>query len=204
MNAIRIALVALLAAGAAVAVLLAADARSWRAAFAHGDAAYAATPSRASWLPGTHVGGAAERLLGTADDLQVRRALQLYVDASKLRLRLDNAVEVESARARAQDELERVARAHDRQRASQALTLLGVLAFRAAASGGAQSEVDAAISDFTDALRADPSNEVAAYDLELLLRRTAARGSRNAPGQGSGFGPSGRRGGGGGQAGNGY
>ena len=79
-----------------------------------------------------------------------------------------------------------------------------MLAFRAAASGGAQSEVDAAISDFTDALRADPSNEDAAYDLELLLRRIGVRGSRNAPGQGSGFGPSGRRGGGGGQAGNGY
>jgi hypothetical protein len=204
MTALRIALVALLAAGAVAMALLADDVGSWRSAIARGDAVYAATPSSALWSPGTRVGGTAELLLGTGDDLRLRRALQLYVDVSKLRLRLDNAVEVETARARAQDALERVARAHDRRSASQALTLLGILAFRAAAAGGAQSQVDAAIADFTDALRADRGNEQAAYDLELLLRRIAAHGSRTAPGQGSGFGRSGRRGGGGGQAGNGY
>jgi hypothetical protein len=80
MNAIRSALVALLAAGAIVALLLAADARSSRGALAHGDAVYAATPSRASWLASTHFGSAAERLLGTADDLVAR--CELYVDAS--------------------------------------------------------------------------------------------------------------------------
>jgi len=204
MTALRIAVVALLAAGAVVVALLAADVRSWRNALTGGDAVYAATPSRASWSPRTRVGGIAEALLGTGDDLRLRRALQLYVDASKLRLRLDNAVEVESARARAQDALERAARGDDRQGASQALTLLGILAFRAAAAGGAQSQVDAAIADFTDALRADTGNEQAAYDLELLLRRIAVHGSRTAPGQGNGFGRGGLKGGGGGQAGNGY
>jgi uncharacterized membrane protein YgcG len=204
MTAVRAALAVLLAAGAVVAVLLAGDVRSWRDALAAGDAAYVATPSRASWVPHTRVGGAAEGLVGTGDDVRLRRALQFFVDASKLHLRLDNAVEVESAHARAQDALEGVARGRDGQRASQALTLLGILAYRAAAAGGARSEVDAAISDFTDAVRADPNNENAAYDLELLLRRIAANGSRSAPGQGNGFGRGGRRGGGGGQPGNGY
>jgi hypothetical protein len=87
---------------------------------------------------------------------------------------------------------------------SQVLTLLGILAYRASASGGAQSQVDAAISDFTDAVRADPANMGAAFDLELLLRLTAARGSRIEPGQGGGFGRTGRRGAGSGQPGSGY
>jgi hypothetical protein len=203
-TALRVALAGLLAAGAVIAALVATDVRSWPAALSRGDAVYAETPSRAAWLPSTRIGGTAEALLGTGDDLRLRRALQLYVDASKLHLRLDNAVAVESARARAQDGLERVARAHDRRRASQALTLLGILAFRASAAGGTQSATDAAISDFTDGVRADPGNEDAAYDLELLLRRIAAHGTRSTPGQGSGFGRSGRRGGGGGQPGSGY
>jgi len=143
-------------------------------------------------------------LLGVRDDLQLRDALQRYIDASKLHLRLDNALTVESARARAQDALEQVSHARDPQRVSQVLTLLGILAYRASASGGAQSQVDAAISDFTDAVRDDPANEQAAYDLELLLRLTAARGSRVEPGQGGGFGRTGRRGAGGGQPGSGY
>jgi hypothetical protein len=126
------------------------------------------------------------------------------VNASKLHLRLDNATDVETARGRAQDVLERVARAHDPAWASEAETLLGVLAFRASSAGGAQSQVDAAISDFTDAVRTDPSNADAAFDLELLLRLTAAHGTRVQPGQGGGFGRTGHRGAGAGQPGSGY
>jgi tetratricopeptide (TPR) repeat protein len=199
----RIAAAALLAAGAAAAGLLAADVHAWRSSLGAGDRAYATTPSRAEWQPDTRLGGAAESLLGTADDLASRHALQLYVDASKLRLRLDNALEVEGARARAQDALEPLARGRGRS-ASQALTLLGILAFRSSASGGAQSQVDAALSDFTDAVRLDPANEDAAFDLELLLRLTAAHGSRVENGEGGGFGQAGRHGATGGRSGSGY
>lgn len=201
---IRIVLAALLAAGAVVAVLLANDVRTVDSALRDGDVVYAATPSRASWSVSTTIGGAAESLLGAGDDVAFRRALQQYVDASKLRLRLDNAVDVESARGRAQDSLERLARNEPSPRTSQALTLLGVLAFRASASGATQSQVDAAISDFTDAVRADPGNVDAAFDLELLLRLTTAHGTRVEPGQGGGFGRTGRHGAGGGQPGSGY
>lgn len=201
---LRLALAALLAAGAALAALLAADVRSWGSSLPAGDAVYAATPSRASWRPSTRLDGAAEALLGVGGDLQLREALQRYVNASKLRLRLDNAAEVEAARARAEDALARVARSSDPRRAAQALTLLGVLAFRESASGGAQSQVDAALTDFADAARAYPAAEDPAYDLELLLRLSEARGLRVEPGQGSGFGRSGRRGAGSGQPGSGY
>ena len=204
MTSARLSLAALLVALAIVSALLAGDVRAWRSSLAAGDAAYAATPSRAGWSPHTRLGGTSEALLGIHDDVQLRKALQSYVDASKLHLRLDNALAVESARARAQDALERVSRGRDSRRMSQALTLLGILAYRASASGGAQSQVDAAISDFTDAVRTDPANTEAAYDLELLLRLTAARGSRVEPGQGGGFGRTGHRGAGGGQPGSGY
>jgi tetratricopeptide (TPR) repeat protein len=145
-----------------------------------------------------------ESLLGVGDDVAARQALQQYVEATKLHLRLDNAVDVESARGRAQDALEQIARTGDPRRRAQALTLLGILAFRAAASGGTQNQFDAALSDFSDAVRADPGNADAAYDLELLLRLTLAHGSRFEPGQGGGFGRTGRRGAGGGQPGTGY
>jgi hypothetical protein len=201
---IRVVLAALLAAGAVVTALLAHDVRTVDSALRDGDVVYAATPSRASWSASTTIGGAAESLLGAGDDVVFRQALQQYVDASKLRLRLDNAVDVESARGRAQDLLERLARNEPSPRTSQALTLLGVLAFKASASGATQSQVDAAISDFTDAVRADPGNVDAAFDLELLLRLTTAHGTRVEPGQGGGFGRTGRHGAGGGQPGSGY
>jgi hypothetical protein len=204
MTPLRLSLAAVLAVLAVLTALLAGDVRAWRTALAGGDAVYVASPSRASWAPDTRLGNMSEALLGVRDDVQLRHALQLYVDAAKLHLRLDNAVDVESARARAQDALEQASHARDPRRVSQVLTLLGILAYRAAAAGGAQSQVDAAISDFTDAVRADPADDQAAYDLELLLQLTAAHGSRVEPGQGGGFGRTGHRGAGGGQAGNGY
>jgi hypothetical protein len=204
MTTVRVSLAVALVALAVLAAVLAGDVRAWRSSLAAGDVAYAATPSRASWKANAKLGGVSEALLGVRDDVQLRDALQRYIDASKLHLRLDNALSVESARARAQDALEQVSHANDPPRVSQVLTLLGILAYRASASGGAQSQVDAAISDFTDAVRADPANMEAAFDLELLLRLTAARGSRVEPGQGGGFGRTGRRGAGGGQPGSGY
>ena len=204
MTPVRVSLAAVFVALAVLAALLAGDVRAWHTSITAGDAAYAVTPSRTSWTVDARLGSASERLLGIRDDVQLRNALQQYVDASKLHLRLDNALTVESARARAQDALEQISQARGPQRVSQVLTLLGILAYRASASGGTQSQVDAAISDFTDAVRADPANMEAAYDLELLLRLTAARGSRIEPGQGGGFGRTGRRGAGGGQPGSGY
>lgn len=193
----------MLAALAVLVALASADVGSVRSALAGGDAVYAAAPAQASWTGGTSLGGLAQALLGTRDDVLLRQGLRQYVLAARLHLRLDNAVEVETARARAQDALELVSRDRD-SRASQALTLLGILAYEASASGGATSQLDAAISDFTDALRQDPENASAAYDLELLLRATIARGSRVEPGQSGGFGRTGRRGAGGGVPGSGY
>jgi hypothetical protein len=172
-----------LAALAILVAILAADVRSWSSSVAAGDAIYAASPARASWTPSTRLGGLAGDLLGVHDDVALRRALQLYDSVAGLRLRLDNAVEVETARAQAQDALITVARGSDRQRASQAETLLGINAF-AASKGTGTSSIDTAVSAFTEAVRADPGNDDAKFDLELLLRMAAPHGKRAGRGQG--------------------
>jgi hypothetical protein len=181
----RLGLAAVLAVVAVAAAVLAHDLRTGRAALQRGDASYALTPSRATWTSSS--------ALGTDDDVAFRRALQLYVRTMSTPKRLDIARDRATLRAQAETALAAVAHgAH----ASQAETLLGVLAFERSA--------DDAIADFTDAVRADPSNTVAKYDLELLLRLTAARGSREGGGPGGSFGRGGRRGAGAGVPGSGY
>jgi len=195
--------VALVAAGVGSAVL-AVDVRTASRALRDGDVVYAGAPARASWRADGALGGPARSLLGIHDDLRVRAALQLAAAAEASHLRLDNGVAVETLRARAQDALGRVATGSDRTAASQARTLLGVLAFSSSANGGDLSGVDAALAAFQDAIRADPSNADAKYDLELLLRLTAVQGTRAGRGEGGGFGRGGRRGSGGGTPGRGY
>ena len=194
MRALRIALAAALVALAVLAALLAADVRSWPVALASGDALYAASAPNVTWTPPTRLGALSQDLLGVQVDLRLRRALQLYRESSAIPQRLDNAIEVQTVRADAQNALTAAARQSPPQGASQALTLLGILAFRAVAVGGASSQTDAAVSDFTDAVRTDPGNDLAKYDLELLLRLTAAHGVRAGAGQSSGVGRSGRHG----------
>ena len=189
---------------AVVALLLAVDVRSWEDALADGDAVYASSPERATWTPSTTLGGAAGRLLGVDDDVATRHALQLYSRVAGTRLTFDNATRVQTARAEAQDALVAAAAGSDTHRASQARTLLGILTFGRNASGVEEDQVESAIADFTDALRADGSNDEAKFDLELLLRASAVSGTRPGQGVGGGFGRGGRRGAGGGTPGQGY
>lgn len=182
---------------AATCAVLAVDVRSWRASIESGDAVYASSPRSASWRPRAHLGDAAARLLAVDDDVRARQALRLYAIASRTHERLDNTTQVEAVRAQAQDALTRVDSA-------QARILLGVLTFGSAASGGDQDQVDSAAADFADAVRADPTSTAAKFDLELLLRLSAAHGTRPGAGVGGGFGRGGRRGAGGGSPGRGY
>ena len=88
--------------------------------------------------------------------------------------------------------------------ASQASTLLGVLVVSAGRVVGGVNADDRARAEFEAAIRADPSNLAAKYDLELLLRRTRATATRQGPGSGSGSRGSGKRGAGSGTPGRGY
>jgi len=202
--ALKLLLAGVLIALAVFAALLAADVRSWPAALSSGDAVYASAPSRASWTPPTRLGNLSRSLLGVSPDVTYRRALRLYRLSAGRQLRLDNALDVSTERGQAQDALGVVARGGNGPRRSQARTLLGVLAFSAVGQGGGPSELNQAILDFDDAIRADPTNEAAKYDLELLLRLSAAKGIRIAPGPGTPVDKEGRKGAGTGGGGSGY
>lgn len=203
-SVVRVAAATALAVVAVVAALLAADVRSWPLALAKGDAVLAVAPGDASWTPPTTLGGFAGSLLGTGGDLEQRRALQQYELAAAVPARLDTAVDLQALRSQAETALEVVAASADPARASQARTLLGVLAFDEAAAGAGSNGTSTAISDFSDAVRADPANAAAKFDLELLLRLTAAHGSRPGAGAAHSFGRGGSRGAGGGVPGSGY
>ena len=193
---------------AAVAIaLLAADVRAQSDALSAGDARYAGAPGRATWSASTLLPDAVSgTLLGVDDDLAARQALRRFRATAFRRGRLDNAVDVASDRADAEVALAGVARSHDPDKASQALTLLGVLAFGDFARSGRNSAglAEAAVSYFDAAVRLDPDNGAAKYDLELALKALIARGVRIGPGSGAGVGSSGRRGGGSGVPGHGY
>ena len=204
MTTLKLTLAAALVALAVLVALLAADVRSWRGTIAEGDAVFAAAPARATWTPSTRLGGLSGHLLGVGADLELRRALQLYALAVGQRQRLDNALEVQTARAQAMDALTTEALDADGQRASQAQTAMGALTFGSSSQGSGTAQIDASISDFTDAIRSDPDNALAKFDLELLFRLTLAHGVRTGQGVGGGLGHTGRRGAGGGVAGSGY
>ena len=192
---------------AVVVAALAVDVHRWGRAMAEGDAAYAATPQRASWHTSTLLpADPAARVLALPDDIAARRALQRYLAAAHRRARLDNAIDVAADRARAETALAAVAQSGDAVRSAQARTLLGILTFEdfARGGGGDAGQAEAAVAYFDGAVRSDPSSDAARFDLELALRALAARGVRVGPGSGSGTGSTGRRGAGGGLPGRGY
>jgi hypothetical protein len=202
---------ALLALGV-FAALLAADARNWQRTLHQDDALLAAAPKLATWRPRTRLASLAEHVLGVRDDVAARRAIALYLENVNVPVRLDNAQQVAMARGRAEQALAAVARGGG-ARASQAETLLGVLVFTDVGpsndpfeetTGIDPDQAQASLADFEDAVRADPGNAIAKYDLELALRVLVSQGVRVGAGQQTGAGSTGQRGAGGGVPGNGY
>jgi hypothetical protein len=207
------AVAAVLVALAVLAALLAADVRGWQKTLRENDALLQAVPAAADRQPDTHLGSLAERTLGVSDDIDARRAIGLYLRNVNVPVRLDNGRQVALARSRAEQALASVARSNEGARASQAETLLGVLVFTdvspstdpfAQTAENDPDQAQASVADFQDAVRADPENAVAKYDLELALRALLAQGVRVGAGQQTGAGSTGRRGAGGGVPGSGY
>jgi hypothetical protein len=204
---------AVLLALAVLAVLLAADVRGWQRTLREDDALVSAAPQLTTWQPQTHLSSLAEHVLGVRDDIEVRQAIALYLKNVNVPVRLDNAQQVAVARGRAEQALAAVARKSSGSRASQAETLLGVLVFTDVGpsndpfeetTGLDPDQAQASLADFDDAVRADPGNAFAKYDLELALRALLSQGIRVGAGQQTGAGSSGQRGAGGGIPGNGY
>jgi multidrug efflux pump subunit AcrA (membrane-fusion protein) len=200
-NALHLSIAVVLVTLAAVAALLASDVRDWNRALAPGPVRPASQWKASARVPGR----LAERLLAVGDDVQARHAIQLFEHNRSVTERLDNAVEVTASRAAAETALAAVASGGG-QRAAQAETLLGILAFGDLARGGGHDEnqAEVALSDFTNAVRADPDDANAKFDLELVLRSFAAHGTRTGPSGDSGPGSTGRNGASNGTPGSGY
>ena len=201
MRTVRFLPALVLVALAVVVALLAADIRSWQRTFSSDDVRASGTWDASPRVPGDLAG----QLLGVRDDVRARRAIRLFAQTVSAFGRLDNALEVTGARARAELALSAVAHGHG-PRASQAATLLGVLAFGDFSRGGGRdpSQAETAIGDFESAVRADPADATAKFDLELLLRSLAVTGERSGPNGGNGTGSAGRNGAGNGTPGHGY
>ena len=172
---------------AAVAVLGALDARSWRDAAGRDDGRVPATR-----LPADPVG----RALGLEDDLAYRRALRAFAARRARATRgFDNGEAAARAVARATAVVAVAAESGDPRLVSRANDLLGVLAVRSGA-------VDAALGRFQDAIHADAQNVNAKRNLETLVRILVDFGIRS--GATAGSGPRGGRGAGASPPGTGY
>ena len=152
--------------------LLAEDVRGLPTAMRAGDVQLRVRPAWQDPWPdsGRLPGRPAERLLGVDDDLEFRRALRFYVmTRGRYRARIPGFVPpLDGARRR----LRRVVKESDDpgQRA-MASNYLGVLTYQ---TGGFVDEnyVRRTLNFFRDAVRLDPANEQAKFNLELLLYRS--------------------------------
>ena len=197
--------VAVLVLLAVVLALAAHDALSWRSTLDHGDARLTSRPASAQWRASTLLPGDPTRsLLALDDDLALRRAVRAFLVAEATPRGFDNGVNQTSVRSRAEILLSDLAARGSSANASQAGDLLGVLVAKAGRVTGGVTADDRARAAFEAAVRRDPSNVDAKYNLELLLRRTKATTTRQGPGSGSGALAHGRRGAGAGTPGRGY
>ena len=150
--------------------------------------------------------GAARRLLGVDADLAYREAFRLYRAASTAAPYYDNSVLRRARQAEAEIALARVEQADEGARASRAANLLGVLALNSPApiAVGQPDPVDRALDEFRNAIRLDPGNQDAKFNLELLLHEIEARGQRSGESAGESGRAAGRRGAGASLPGQGY
>jgi len=188
-----------------ILLVLAHDLRGWDLALARGDGGFERRPAEArwgasSWLPGDPVRDA----LAVDDDLRLRRAVQAYVIAAGATPGLDNGARLARTRATAEIALADVTAHGSPSQASQAGNLLGVLVATADRAPDAAATEDRAGETFGTAIRADPANADAKYNLELILRRIRVVGTREGPGNGAGNRGDSRRGAGSGAPGSGY
>jgi hypothetical protein len=190
----RIAAATLCAVAAVVLAVGAHDVLAWRSALAHD------RTTASAWLPGDPALGA----LALSDDVQLRRAIHSFDVAEATGLGFDFGETRDRVRSAAEVRLSDVAASREAVAASQAGNLLGVLVAAAGKVTGGVTADDRALDAFETAVRRDPSNTPAKYNLELLLRRTRATSTRKGAGNGAGSLGRGQRGAGAGTPGRGY
>lgn len=189
---LRTAVAALALLLAAVCVLAARDLHGW-------DRALERNRAHDTVLPGDPVGDA----LGVDDDLRYRAALRTFTTALLTPRGFDNGERRARVRSAAEALLAEVATTATPARAAQAQTLLGVLVASGGRVGG-ETAPERARDAFETAIRIDPENVDAKYNLELVLRRERPAATVERPDAGSGPRGSSQRGAGSGTPGRGY
>ena len=164
--------IAILIALAVFAALVARDAAAIRSGFEGGDLAFKAQPAAERlWKIDTRV-PYAKRAFGVEDDLVYRRALRAFaVDAR----RGENPYDFDRPAFRAEAQATLVSAEHSSLAAplrSKAASLQGVLTFEEAIQDpiNGPALMRSVVGDFERAVRIDPTNEEAKYNLEYLLR----------------------------------
>ena len=204
LTAAAIALV-LVAVAAALAVL-AVDVLRWGSQVEEADLRYQALRGdRKMWQADTVLPARFSRkVVGVDDDIAFREALQMF-RLSGLRAEQATLGQV-ATKSGAELRLERIGRTHpDPRLRSQAANLRGVMSFEEARGTSEDPSLflRRALADFKEAMRLDPENEAAKYNLELVLRlietteegegggSAGARGDTPASGAGAATGGSG-------------
>ncbi|HLX20353.1 MAG TPA: hypothetical protein VKR23_09380 [Gaiellaceae bacterium] len=168
----------ILAAIAALLILFAFDARAWQSSVRRDDIRFRALPDHVKlWKPATLLPfDPAGKVLGTADTMAFRRALQsfwyVHVGANP-ELRAD----LPTLRARAQQQLLTLTgKARTPGERSDAANLLGVLVITTPVPTENDEAIDLVLKNsikyFQQAITLDPTNTDAKENLELVLRIT--------------------------------
>ena len=207
MRALRIATSIALIALAVLLACLASDVLSWRNALRSGDRAFARSPASATWTASTVLPSATARdLMGLGLPLRFRGAEQSFAAVQAAGSGYDNGLSETRSRGELEAQLAELARSGHRVIASEADNLLGILAFADSTPTGpaAPAPVDQSVADFQAAVRLEPGNVDAKFNLELLLHQLLARGIRPGSNSSAGGPAKGHRGAGGGLPGRGY
>lgn len=153
--------------------LLASDVRRWPTAIHRSDLRFQMAPASADvWEVSQRIPfGLARKLLAVDDDVAFRRAARLFRlsrPAGASSGFQEVAVKTEAGTALALVERTDA----DRRRKSRAANLLGILAFEEAVADQTQAAtfLRRSVGKFLEAIRLDPANEEAKYNLELALR----------------------------------
>ncbi|HEX5584371.1 hypothetical protein [Gaiella sp.] len=158
-------------------VVLAVDVVRSRDALASGDNRYSTAPRDGKlWKPGAlSVSAVSRDVLGVDDDLRFREAVRA-LRLSQRDKPTDSSPEAILRRAKAQKLLQDVAENDsDPARRSRAMSLLSVLLLSTpAADQDERASIQrAALANLQKAIKLDPANDEAKYNLEVVLRRRA-------------------------------
>jgi hypothetical protein len=203
----RIAGAVALIAVAAVLACFASDVLSWRDAIRNGDDAFARRAADATWKANTVLpSDPARGVLGLGLPLRFRSAAQSFAAVQEAGQGYDNGLSETRTRGELEAELVGLAQSRNHVIASRADNMLGILAFTDATPTGpvAAAPIDESVADFQAAIRLDPTNADAKFNLEVLLHQLLAKGIRPGANDSAGGLANGHHGAGGGLPGTGY